>query len=267
MGLHDRHLPTRVSSFRHRLRMRASSTHPGLRMRASSIHRRLQLESLRPHAVKVKAKGASRELKVRFWRKQSSAILCQTLMHVYRVHVVHLVTSWLPVNLIKMGKFFMGWLFWAPRSSLSQAQGCFPFPLVGMWGRPRSAWKHEPNNMCRHRFWGSPRRTKTTTRTDEDEDGTEPKTKTKTKSSTSSIGQHLLDNVECLESYRLSMFQIVRRARCESILHILEPLYIKLMEPDLCKQLQFVRTLPCLLANKTSRSYSRENCRTIHACT
>ena len=78
---------------------------------------------------------------------------------------------------------------------------------------------------------------------DEDEDGTEPKTKTKTKSSTSSIGQHLLDNVECLESYHLSMFQIVRRARCESILHILEPLYIKLMKPDLCKQLQFVRTL------------------------
>ena len=84
---------------------------------------------------------------------------------------------------------------------------------------------------------------------DEDEDGTEPKTKTKTKSCTSSIGQHLLDNVECLESYHLSMFQIVRRARCESILHILERLYIKLMEPDLCKQLQFVRTLS-LFASK-----------------
>ena len=85
---------------------------------------------------------------------------------------------------------------------------------------------------------------------DEDEDGTEPKTKTKTKSSTSSIGQHLLDNVECLESYHLSMFQIVRRARCESILHILEPLYIKLMEPDLCKQLQFVRTLSLFASQK-----------------
>ena len=35
---------------------------------------------------------------------------------------------------------------------------------VSMWGRPHSAWKHEPNNMCRHRFWGPPRRTKTTTR-------------------------------------------------------------------------------------------------------
>ena len=78
---------------------------------------------------------------------------------------------------------------------------------------------------------------------DKDEDGTEPKTKTKTKSSTSSIGQHLLDNVECLESYHLSMFQIVRRPRCESILHILKPLYSKLMKPDLCKQLQLVRTL------------------------
>ena len=156
----------------------------------------------------------------------------------------------------------------------------------------------------------------------------EPKTKTKTKSSTSSIGQHLLDNVECLESYHLSMFQIVRRAttlakkknhprdsrreercstcdimldqarsaqgksrgqsriglalrwsrliehditrgtaffsprismmvlffgqgsRCESILHILEPLYIKLMEPNLCKQLQFVRTLSLFASQK-----------------
>ena len=36
---------------------------------------------------------------------------------------------------------------------------------ISMWGRPRSAWKHEPNNMCRHRFWGPPRRTRTTTRT------------------------------------------------------------------------------------------------------
>ena len=81
---------------------------------------------------------------------------------------------------------------------------------------------------------------------DEDEDGTEPKTKTNTKSSTSSIGQYLLGNVEFLESYHLSMFQIVRRARCDSILHILEPLYIKLTEPDLCKHLQFVRTLSLL---------------------
>ena len=64
---------------------------------------------------------------------------------------------------------------------------------------------------------------------DEDEDGTEPKTKTKSKASTSSVGQHLLDNVECLESFYLSMFQIVCRARCESILQILEPLYIKIM--------------------------------------
>ena len=37
---------------------------------------------------------------------------------------------------------------------------------VGMWGRPRSAWKHKPNNMhmCRHHFWGPPRRMKTMTR-------------------------------------------------------------------------------------------------------
>ena len=87
------------------------------------------------------------------------------------------------------------------------------------------------------------RPTKENENDDKDEDGTEPKTKTKTKSSSSSIGQHLLDNVECLESYHRSMFQIARRARCESILHILELLYIKQIEPDLCKQLQFIRTL------------------------
>ena len=33
-------------------------------------------------------------------------------------------------------------------------------------------------------------------------------------------------------------------------LHILEPLYIKLMEPDLCKQLQFVRTLSLFASQK-----------------
>ena len=102
---------------------------------------------------------------------------------------------------------------------------------------------------------------------DEDEDGTEPKTKSKTKSSTSSFGQHLLDNVECLESYHLSMFQIFRSVNCESILHSLEPLYIKLMEPDLCKHLKFVRTLSLFASQQDLFVVFCENSKTIHACT
>ena len=63
------------------------------------------------------------------------------------------------------------------------------------------------------------------------------------KSSTSAIGQHLLSKVECLESYNPSMFRILCRARNESVLHILEPLFIHLVRPDLCKQLEFVKSL------------------------
>ena len=85
---------------------------------------------------------------------------------------------------------------------------------------------------------------------DEDKDGTEPKTKTNTKSSTS-IGLHLLDNVECLERYHLSMVQIVHRARCESILHILELLYIKLIWNRICVNSCSSSTLsPCLQVSK-----------------
>ena len=71
----------------------------------------------------------------------------------------------------------------------------------------------------------------------------EPAKDNKKRNSTSSIGQHLLDNVECLENYDLKMFSIICRARSENILHILEPLFIKSRKPDLCKQLEFVRKL------------------------
>ena len=102
----------------------------------------------------------------------------------------------------------------------------------------QGGWKRRPG--WRRRWHGAQ---------DEDQD--------QVHASTSSIGQHLLDNVECLESYHLSKFQIVRRARCESILHILEPLYIKLMEPDLCKQLQFVRTLSLFASQKKKKKKSK----------
>ena len=65
----------------------------------------------------------------------------------------------------------------------------------------------------------------------------------KKEKSSSSIGQHLLDNLTCLESFNIKMFSIIRRARSENILHNLEPLFIKALEPDLCKQMEFVRNL------------------------
>ena len=103
---------------------------------------------------------------------------------------------------------------------------------VGMWGIPCSAWKHEPNNLCWHRVWGPPRRTKTMTRAKtkmERSPGRRPRP---------SPAPLPLASI-CLTMWNVwkrHMFQIVCRARCESILHILEPLYIKLMEADLCRE-------------------------------
>ena len=60
---------------------------------------------------------------------------------------------------------------------------------------------------------------------------------------TSAIGEHLLNNTKCLDKYDRSMFSIVCRARTSSTLHVLEPLFIKKLKPELCKQMEFVKCL------------------------
>ena len=64
------------------------------------------------------------------------------------------------------------------------------------------------------------------------------------KSSTlSAIGEHLLANEECAKAYKPEQFTIIHRARNKSILDILEAIYIKTIKPELCKQMQFVKSL------------------------
>ena len=60
---------------------------------------------------------------------------------------------------------------------------------------------------------------------------------------TSAIGEHLVKNAACLDSYNQSMFSIICTARTTSSLHVLEALYIKKIRPELCKQMEFVKCL------------------------
>ena len=59
----------------------------------------------------------------------------------------------------------------------------------------------------------------------------------------SAIAQHLLEKPDCLEQYNESMFSVLCRARNASVLHFLEPLFIINVEPEICKQLEFVKSL------------------------
>ena len=73
----------------------------------------------------------------------------------------------------------------------------------------------------------------------------------------SAIGRHLLSNVNCLDVFDKSLFRIVHRARTSTILHILEALYIKHLKPDLCKQVEFVKSLH-LFPTVNSSTHSRK---------
>ena len=61
--------------------------------------------------------------------------------------------------------------------------------------------------------------------------------------SKSAIGEHLMNSVTCLEEFDKSMFSVVCKARTESVLHVLEALFIKSLKPELCKQMEFVKCL------------------------
>ena len=57
------------------------------------------------------------------------------------------------------------------------------------------------------------------------------------------ISEHLIRNADCLGAFDNSSFSIVKKARTESVLHVLEALYIKGLRPELCKQMEFVKCL------------------------
>ena len=59
----------------------------------------------------------------------------------------------------------------------------------------------------------------------------------------SSIGKHLLENKKCAETYSNSQFKVLSKCRSLFSLKIYESMYIKLGQPDLCKQKEFIFTL------------------------
>ena len=60
---------------------------------------------------------------------------------------------------------------------------------------------------------------------------------------TSAFSEHLLNNTKCLDKYDRPMSSIVCRAWTSSTLHVLDPLFIKKLKPELCKQMEFVKCL------------------------
>ena len=68
-------------------------------------------------------------------------------------------------------------------------------------------------------------------------------TKQKTAKCDSAIGQHLLNNPACAQSYADDRFTIVSRARSASHLRFLEATFIRSYDPLLCKQKDFVQVL------------------------
>ena len=63
------------------------------------------------------------------------------------------------------------------------------------------------------------------------------------RSTTSAIAEHLMKNSNCLDNFNKSMFSVIRKARTESVLHVLEALYIRDLNPELCKQMDLVKRL------------------------
>ena len=58
-----------------------------------------------------------------------------------------------------------------------------------------------------------------------------------------SNGQHLLNNPECTENYRVDWFRIMVRARSAAHLRVLEATLIPTQSLVLCKRIQFVQIL------------------------
>ena len=57
---------------------------------------------------------------------------------------------------------------------------------------------------------------------------------------TSAIGQHLLENPECANTYSDELFSFVARGRNDLQLSILESLFIQTHRPVLCKQKEYL---------------------------
>ena len=58
----------------------------------------------------------------------------------------------------------------------------------------------------------------------------------KPSNSSSTIAEHLLNNIDCSKNYNDSRFSIISKARNLYHLSVLESLFIKTFKPKLCKQ-------------------------------
>ena len=56
----------------------------------------------------------------------------------------------------------------------------------------------------------------------------------------SAVGKHLLSNKSCAETYSDDNFRILYKCRSAFQLKVMEAIYIKLNDPDLCRQKEFV---------------------------
>ena len=56
----------------------------------------------------------------------------------------------------------------------------------------------------------------------------------------SAVGKHLLSNKSCAETYSDDNFRILYKCRSAFQLKVMEAIYIKLNDPDLCQQKEFV---------------------------
>ena len=69
------------------------------------------------------------------------------------------------------------------------------------------------------------------------------KSSTLTQTCDSAIGLHLLLNASCAKHYHQDRFRILARGRSSFHLSILESIFIKTSNPDLCRQKEFVYCL------------------------
>ena len=68
----------------------------------------------------------------------------------------------------------------------------------------------------------------------------------------SAIGEHLKKSNTCSDKFNRDQFTIVCKARTCSVLHVLEALYIKTLQQDLCKQMEICFRSTCTRILSTS---------------
>ena len=70
-----------------------------------------------------------------------------------------------------------------------------------------------------------------------------PATLRSNRTNLSAIGEHILSHQACEAEFDPAKFKVLCKARNKVILDILEPLFIAKLQPELCKQLEFVKKL------------------------